>query len=501
MSIWSNLFAAFPLALFLILLFRRKTKLIWICFISLASVILLSIVYWKIYPMYLLASLSKGFFIALDIFFIIFGAIFFLKIMKDADVVENAGKYLESISKDLRVKVILLAWFFENFLEGTAGFGTPSTVVAPLLVGLGLNPLNAVVISLLGNSASVVFGAAGAPIKIGFGELARSSLSFQAAMINSVGVIVPVFILWFLTRGRDNSKKEFWEMVPFALWSGFAFTIPSIASVFLGTEFPSILGSIIGLLIVIVTIKLGVFIPKTEKEMTKNTPSPTIPLIKVILPYGVLVLLLIVGKFTLGNMSFLIPILKSPILVKHDFAFFNPGFAFIIAGLISAIYFKVPAKNIFISSRLSFTSTLSPFLVIVFMSALAQIMVNSYQNFSGLPSMINALAMSTKNLLLPLWSPFVGAFGSFLTGSATVSNLMFGNFLATAAAELKFNVDTILALAVVGGAAGNMIALSDVLAAETVVGIAHEERKILGKVIVPCLIYVVIVGLVGFLIL
>jgi len=135
------------------------------------------------------------------------------------------------------------------------------------------------------------------------------------------------------------------------------------------------------------------------------------------------------------------------------------------------------------------------------MSAMAQIMVNSAQNFSGLSSMIDFLASGAKNMLLPLWSPFLGAIGSFLTGSATVSNLMFGHFLAETARNLSFNTDNILALALVGGAAGNMIALADMLAAETVVGIKHEEKAILKGVIVPCLIYVGLVGIIGMFVL
>lgn len=487
---------AFPFILFFILLIWKKTPLLRVSLLVLVLTIILAAVFWKMDTSFIFGSLAKGFFVALDIFFIIFGAIFFLKVTNEAGVVANAVKYLESISKDLRVQVVLLAWFFENFLEGTAGFGTPSTVVAPLLVGLGINPLNAVVISLLGNSASVVFGAAGAPIKIGFGELAGASLPIRAAIINSVGVLVPVFMLWFLVRGKENSKKEFWEMMPFALWSGVAFVIPSIASAYLGMEFPSILGSVVGLLLVLVTIKLGIFIPKSEKEMVEKTPPPSLPLIRVILPYGILVLLLITGKFTLGNMGMTIPI-----LIKHNFAFFNPGFAFIVAGIVSAVLFKISVKDLTTSAKSSLTSSLNPFLVIVLMSSLAQVMVNSSQNQTGFPSMISSLTVASRSALLPLTAPFIGAFGSFLTGSATVSNLMFGSFLATTAAELKFNVDTVLALAVVGGAAGNMIALSDLLAAETVVGLKHQERKILGNVILPCLIYVGVVGVVGLLIL
>lgn len=493
MSLLSTFLATIPFLAFFILLLWRKTPLVWASLVTLFLVSLGAVFYWKIFPLYFFASIAKGFFVSLDIFFIIIGAIFFLEVTRQAGVIKNVSYYFGKISKDIRIQVIFLAWFFENFLEGTAGFGTPSTVVAPLLAGLGISPINAVIISLLGNSTSVVFGAAGTPIKIGFGNLAGTSLPMQAAVINSVGILIPVFMTWFLLKGKN--KKYFFETLPLAIWSGLAFVIPSILIIPLGQEFPSILGSVIGLIMVLITTKLGLFVPKNVLSLSENEEEKSsLPLGKVLLPYILLILLLIAGKFILGSRGIFIPL-----LVKHNLAFFNPGFVFIIAGIITAFAFKIKAVQMFSNFKLSLKRSIEPFLVIAFMSAMSQIMVNSYNNPIGFESMIDSLAIHVKNIALPILSPFVGAFGSFLTGSATVSNLMFGNFLVSAAKSLGMNVDTILAVALVGGAAGNMIALADMLAAETVVGLKHKERTILGGVIVPCLIYLSLVGLLGIL--
>ncbi len=494
MTLLPIILAASPFILFFILLLWRKTPLIWVSVATLVLVVILATSYWQVYPEYIFGSVAKGFFVAVDILFIIFGAIFFLEVMRETKIIENIGYHLESISKDLRVQVIFLAWFFENFLEGTAGFGTPSTVVAPLLVGLGIPPVNSVIIALLGNSASVVFGAAGTPIKVGFGVLAGASVPLTSALINSIGILVPVFMLWFLTKNKENSRKEFIEALPFAVWAGIAFAIPSILTVFLGQEFPSILGAVIGLGVVLLTTKLGLFVPKKEGNLTDGITIPTLPLGKVIFPYALLILLLILGKFVIGSAG-----LAIPLVVKHTFAFFNPGFAFILAGIITVVFFGISTKTFIMSFKIALKRSIEPFLVIVCMSSIAQIMVNSVNNPNALPSMIDFLAVHVKNTLLPLWAPIVGAFGSFLTGSATVSNLMFGNFLAAAARDLGFSVDKILALALVGGAAGNMIALADIIAAEAVVGLKNEERKVLKGVIVPCAIYILLIGVTGLL--
>ncbi len=496
MTLLPTILVIIPFLLLIILLFWGKKKLVWVSLILLTFVGIVAGFYWKMYPFFILGSIEKGFFVALDIFFIIFGAIFFLEILKEIKIVENIGFYLESISKDLRVQVILLAWFFENLLEGTAGFGTPATVVAPLLVGLGITPINAVIISLLGNSSAGIFGAAGAPIKIGFGELAGAGLPLTASLINSVGILIPVFMLWFLTKNKIDGRKSFFGALPFALWSGAAFIIPSILVVPFGQEFPSILGSILGFVIVLISIKTGFLVPKSETDfIDRKSSNAGLPLKRVLFPYVLLVILLIAGKFILGSNG-----IDIPIPVKHTFAFFNPGFVFVLTGLVVSFIYRVRSDICKRSLKLAFKKSLNPFLVIAFMSSMAQIMVNSFHNSVGLVSMIDLLAVNVKNVFLPLWAPIAGAFGSFLTGSVTISNLMFGNLLATAAKDLSFNINSILALALVGGAIGNMVALADILVAEAVVGIKHKEREVIKGVIVPCLICLGLVGLVGMIV-
>ena len=484
-----------PFVVFFVLLLVKRSPLIIVSLITLGLVLATSFFFWKMSFIFAAAALIKGFLVALDIFFIIFGALFFLDIMKKTGIIENIGVYLEDISKDLRIQVIFLAWFFENFLEGTAGFGTPSTVVAPLLVGLGIAPLDAVIIALLGNSTSVAFGAAGTPIKVGFGDLAGSGVPLIASKINLIGILVPIFMVWFITKNKPNFKREFTESLPFAIWAGIAFTIPSIFSVYLGKEFPSILGSVIGLILVLITTKLGFLVPDKEKNLAGSNKKATLSLPKVVLPYVLLIILLIAGKFLIGSAGFALPL-----LVKHTFAYFNPGFAFIVVGIITVFLMRVKFGDFSKTLGSSFKRSIEPFLVITFMSALAQIMLNSQNNASNLPSMIEVFASTLRNSFLPLAAPILGMFGSFLTGSATVSNLMFGNFLATAARDLSMNVDKILSLALIGGAAGNMIALADIIAAETVVGLKNKEREVLGGVIVPCAIYILLTGIVGMLI-
>lgn len=475
------------LIFFLYLLLIKKLSLLHTSLTTLLIVLGQTFFYWQIIPSVIFVSFAKGLFLALDIFLIIFGAIFFLEILKSLHIIDNLTFHLESFSRDYRVQVILLAWFFENFIEGTAGFGTPAALVAPLLVSLGLSPFKAVILSLIGNSTSVAFGAAGTPIRIGFANINLVDIPIYTAAINSIGFLVPVFMIFTLNH-------HLLEVFPFAIISGLLFVVPSYLTVFLGQEFPSILGSIIGLFLIILFIRLGLFLPKTIRHLRPlQKPKTQLSSFSTIYPYALLIILLVIGKLTLSSAKIDLS------LIHHSINIFNPGLAFLVAGC-SVALFSQKSLLLVPTLTISFRRALEPFLVIASMSTVVQLMASSGQNFSTLPSLLEIISQKLHTLNLPFFAPFIGAFGAFLTGSATVSNLMFGNLLKNAAQTLNLNVAKILALELVGAAAGNMLALSDMLAAETIVGLRHQERYLIKQLIIPCGVYVLLAGLIGILI-
>jgi len=132
-----------------------------------------------------------------------------------------------------------------------------------------------------------------------------------------------------------------------------------------------------------------------------------------------------------------------------------------------------------------------------FVAAFVQLMANTNFNSSGLSSMVGVMAGFASTSALPFIAPFIGALGAFIAGSATVSNLLFGKFHVESATLLGMNAQKILSLQVVGAAAGNMIALNNIVAAQATVKLHGEEEKLIKINIIPCLIYLALVGLVG----
>jgi lactate permease len=486
-----------PFFVFLYLLLIKKATLLKASLVTLGLYTVLAIFYWQIIGTFLYASFGKGIFVAIDIFLIIFGAILFLEVLKDQKIIKNISHYLSNISRDYRIQVILIAWFFECFLEGTAGFGTPAAIAVPLLIGLGLPPIRALVVGLLGNSIPGIFGAAGTPIRVGFSNLGVANIPQYAAMFNIVGMIVPVFMLWIITAGRPNRKKEFFDALPFAIWSGILFVGFSILFLKLfGQEFPSILGSLAGMIVTIITVKLGIFVPKDKLTLNDNQEDvKTMSAFKSFLPYIILVVALILGKIIIGKIGFPIGI-----GFKHTFSLFNPGLIFILVAIIVGVLWQSKKEIIVRSIKSAYRGAIIPFLVIASMMAMVEIMKNSGQNISGLPSAINIIARAIESNLLPFFAPFAGAFGALLTGSVTASSVMFGALFNTTAISIGLNQSIILALLVVGGGIGNMIALADILTAEAVIGEKNAELKILKGVLIPCLICLLMVGVIGMIV-
>ncbi|MCD6307845.1 MAG: L-lactate permease, partial [Candidatus Latescibacteria bacterium] len=231
------------------------------------------------------ASAVQGLFITFDLLVIIFGAILLLNTLKQSGAVTTIRTGFTDISGDRRVQVVIIAWLFGSFLEGAAGFGTPAAIAAPLMVALGFPALAAIMIGMMIQSTAVTFGAVGTPILIGvrgglenpemLAKLSAAGIGIadylrliaaEAAVFHAIaGTLIPLFMVMMMTRfyGARRSWTEGLSILPFALFGGLSFTIPYVlTALFLGPEFPSLLGALIGLAIVTFAAKKGFLVPK-----------------------------------------------------------------------------------------------------------------------------------------------------------------------------------------------------------------------------------------------
>ena len=243
---------------------------------------------------------------------IIFGAITLLNTLKYSGAIHTIRKGFSEISSDRRVQVILIAWLFGCFIEGASGFGTPAAVAAPLMVAVGFPALAAVVFGMMIQSTPVSFGAVGTPLVVGVqGGLDKIALterlqqsnfewdSFFNVIVSEVAIIhalcgtfMPLMLVMIMTRffGENKSWTEGLSIFPFAIFAALSFTIPyALTGIFLGPEFPSIIGGLFGLTLVTIATKNKFLIPNDSWDFRPSSmwPESWIGNVKISLKNGV----------------------------------------------------------------------------------------------------------------------------------------------------------------------------------------------------------------------
>ncbi|MBY5922027.1 L-lactate permease [Ferrimonas balearica] len=508
---------------------------------------------WKMDSTMLMASVVEGFLSALTPLSIIFGAIFLLNTLKNSGAMDTIRAGFTNISADARVQVIIICWLFGSFIEGSAGFGTPAAIGAPLLVLLGVPPVAAAVVALIADSTSVSFGAIGLPVLFGMEQgLMEGGVSMAAAQIAEhggsfadyarfiamhmitidlvTGTLIPLVLVAVLTGffGRNKSFAEGLAIWKFALFAGLAFTIPAWTINFIaGPEFPSVIGALIGMAIVIPAAKKGFLLPSQPwhdfadndaKSDDKPVGEPQsvgaaatkneISQIAAWTPYLVMAALLVLSRTVAPLKSFLLSFnigwteLLGTNLKAGFQTLYAPGAFFVTVCILGYFIFKMKPhafKHSFTSSCKSMVPTIISLGASV---PMVKIFLNSGTNAAGLESMPNQLAELLAGSMGAVWAwmaPVVGIFGAFLSGSATFSNMMFSGLQYGVADNIGMNHALVLALQGIGANAGNMMCVMNVVAAATVVGMAGRESEIIRKTLPVALGYAMVAGTIAFI--
>ena len=502
--------------------------------------VILAGVFWKMPVGWLSAATLKGFLTALDILLIVFGAVLLYYDMVESGAVSMVTKSIMGLSKDRRVQASL-GWLLVTFFEGAAGFGTPGAIVGPLLVGIGFPALVAAPLVLIYDSTPVSFGCVGIPVWGGVGwtlnvpsvQQALSAVGIDytywvnrmvggwVGIIHGIiGTFVPLLALYFLIKWTKGSKKDFREAIPQALIAGLVFTVPYVLiALFLGSELPSLLGSLVGLGIFAWILKSGKFkFSKTydfkeedsqhkalEKEEEKVKPQ--FGMFMAFLPYILIALTLVLTR-TVPALKVLVTkhwllhwskILGTSVGWKMKLAN-NPGLYFVIIVLLSHWFFKMKKNQISKAWKVTSSKMVPVAIALGFAIALSQVMILSGNNPAHIDSMLIMIAKGTAAITGKAYSlvaPFIGVLGAYMAGSNTVSDIMFSGFQYETAGILHISRTITLAQQVVGGAIGNMICVHNVVAVCATVGIIGSEGKVIKRNLAPMFIYALAAGILG----
>ncbi len=509
--------------------------------------VVIALFFWDMTTNRVLASVFQGLGITVSVLWIVFGAIFLLNTLKHTGAIATIRNGFTNISPDRRIQAIIIAWCFGSFIEGASGFGTPAAIAAPLLVAIGFPALAAVLMGMMIQSTPVSFGAVGTPIIVGVSKgldthniteslLANGStweayvqqITSSVALIHAtVGTLMPVLMAMMLTRffGKNKSWTEGLDILPFAIFAGLSFTIPyALTGVFLGAEFPSLIGGLFGLAVVVSAAKRGFLVPKStwDFEDEKKWPAEWLGSLKVEkeeavaqpmsmakawLPYVLLAVILVASRVSADFKAMLtgVSISFSNILGEAGISaaiqpLYLPGGILVFSALLAVLLQSRSVTPLIKAAGESSKTLIGAGFVLVFTIPMVRIFINSGITEADLASMPVTTANFAAGLVgeaFPALSATIGALGAFIAGSNTVSNMMFSQFQFEVAQTLSISSATVVALQAVGAAAGNMIAIHNVVAASATVGLLGREGATLRKTVIPTFYYLVVTGIIG----
>ena len=510
--------------------------------------LLLAVLVWKTPVNWIAASTLNGVVIAFKILFIVFGALLLLFTMRESGAIEAINRGFTNISADKRVQAIIIAWLFGGFIEGSAGFGTPAALAAPLLLSLGFPALAAVMVALIANVTPVSFGSVGTPTLIGIQSsldipsvqeaIAQSGMTY-AEYMHQIGVwtalqhalpglLLPLIMVAMMTRffGEKRSIKEGLAIWPYALFAGFCFVGPYVAvALLLGPEFPSLVGGLLGLAILIPATRAGFLVPKSTWDFPERSKweknwmgsismekpgAAKSSILKAWIPYVLIGFLLVLSRVRSLPIYDWIKAADIPYTGLFGTGvsgtidpLYNPGIMpFILVSLLCIPLFRMKRKEVGAAWSEALLRIKNPVIALVFAVPMVRIMMQSGNNPGELMGMPIAMATAMTGIFQGAWpvvDAFIGALGSFMAGSNTVSNMLFSLFQFSIAQQLGISTILIVSLQNIGGAMGNMICVHNVIAACATVGLVGVEGLLIKRNLLPMAIVGGIVGIIGLI--
>lgn len=494
---------------------------------------------------------AEATFTSVTILWIVLPALAIHHLQVGSGATETLRVALGRLSDDPRILALLIGWFFALFIEGAAGFGASVALAAPFLVGLGYRPLEAVVVAMIGHSVGVSFGAIGTPIvpMVAATDLSPLELSSASATYHALFGWFPLAAMMIIaSRGTGTrASGTIWGWTALA---GATFLVPMwLLARFVGPELPTLAGSLIG-----VAIFVGVLL-LVRRRATSNPAAPHIPpleidpnepfpvelgphahrdtgphadqgvetaptpagdrttdaggsdrdvevaprqLLLACAPYLVLIALVVATRT--------VPFIAEPLgrvqlsweltggFTGSFSPLTHPGTLLVVSLLGGAVLQRVGRSAIGAALRTTLRQLVPVTIALLAMLLLARTMVRS-----GMTDALAEAAASSAGAAWPLLAPLVGVLGTFVTGSATASNVLFTDLQSATAQQLGLPEAPLLGAQNFGAGVGNAVCPHNIVAAGATVGLVGAEGDVLRRTLGVTLAYALLGGVAALL--
>jgi lactate permease len=484
-------------------------------------------------PLIIGASLVHGFIFGfLRIAWIIVASIFLYNVAVEAGQFQVMKESIASLSSDKRLQLILIAFCFGAFLEGTGGGGAPVAVAGAFLIGLGFNPFQAATLCLLANTAPVAWGGVGNPIRVlaGVTDLPEATLSAMTGRILApISAIIPLWLVRSMVSWRET-----WEVWPAVVVSGLSFAAMQFYwSNYQESGLVDVTAAIFSLLVMVGFLKI--WRPKTvlendglvtadgpisqsttalERERVQIRRHTTPVILKAWSPFILASIFIFATGMPsvkkvlnfdalnqpvpgLHKMVVRVPpvvSMPSPEDAKADVNIMSlPGTAVFLAAIISALLLGIPFLRVFQILGRTFVNLVPSLLAISFMVGLAFV-----TRYSGMDTVLG-LSLTRTGLAYPFFGTLLGWLGVALTGTDAGSNALFGNLQKVTAQQLGLNPVLMASANTAGGVMGKMIDAQSIVVASAATHQVGNEAAIFKAVFKSSLILASLVGLIVML--
>ncbi len=420
----------------------------------------------------------------LNILMIIFGAVFLYDVMAQKGLIAEISASLNEIHPDRNFRFYFLAFFLTAFFESVAGFGTPGAIVPLLLIAMGYDAVISIAVVLLIDGFFAMSGAIGTPVTAAFegamaidSDAVKAIYGYAALIITVAATGIMVFIQRFVNYSSGDSMfRHGWIlfaaiMIPFMVLAAFT------------RELTGILASLV------MALTAYLFLFKNRKLAWKPWA-----------PYWLLIGLLLLPKLFPWFSQLLAFKVEFNNLIGTDVsASMQPFRSPLIPFLVAALFALYRENDFTINIKPVVTRTYTVFIVLFPSLVITQLMLVKSPTNPSMVEGISSVFVTTRDFY-PIVGPLLGVIGAFISGSTTVSNLIFGSAQLSAAQTLGLNSEVILALQLAGASLGNAVCLFNIIAAAAVAGV-KDYKRILTLNLLPVAVACAIASAVGYILL
>ncbi len=426
------------------------------------------------------------------ILWVILAAIFVFLACTETKAINTFRRFITAVTPDRPVQVVLIAFCLGGFLESVAGFGSAVAVPAGMLIVLGIKPVRATVICLVANSVPVAFGGLGIPM---FALANATGLDITtltrhtAVQLALFAVLIPSVLVLMANGGWRGSRRSLLE----ALFIGVVFsTTQLLIAWFSGPELVAVGGSLISLFAYVAYSHcLRQNTPVTPRE--PGEPS----LFTASLPFICLLVMVLATRLTplkiLQKPPFVLSLGGNGHTVPLDLLT-SPGTLLMLSGFIGTLAGGLTFKRSLHLVGQAAAKLRRTAVVVISILILAKIMTAS-----GMIASVAKMLASTVGGYFPLLSPWLGAIGTFVTGSDTSSNILLGSLQKQTAINTGYDPAWLSAANTSGATAGKMISPQSISVGASIAGVESRQNEILRTTIVYCAGYLVLLSAVIYL--